>query len=97
MKILAQGSSSLDKMIKGASPMAPISKSTVARIIADVEVAAGGVVERLEEIEETGDVTGLGEDAAKVLRLWIRSKALFDAWADPEYKGCCQEAMNSHY
>lgn len=60
-------------------------------------VAADGVVERLEEIEETGDVTGLGEDAAKVFRLWVRDKALFDAWADPEYKGCCQEAMNSHY
>ena len=55
------------------------------------------MVERLEEIEETGDVTGLGEDAAKVFRLWIRSKTLFDAWRDPEYKGCCQEAMNSHY
>ncbi len=60
-------------------------------------VAADGVVERLEEIEETGDVTGLGEDALRVYGLWLKDKRLFDAWRDPEYKGCCQEAMNSHY
>ena len=55
------------------------------------------MVERLEEIEETGDVTGLGEDALRVYGLWLKDKRLFDAWRDPEYKGCCQEAMNSHY
>ncbi len=32
-----------------------------------------------------------------MFRLWRKDKRLFDAWKDPEYKGCCQEAMNSHY
>ena len=59
-------------------------------------VAAGGAVGRLEEIEEAGDVTGLGEDALRVYGLWLKGKRLFGAWRDPECKGCCQEAMNPH-
>ena len=26
----------------------------------------------------------------------VKEKSLFNVWSDPEYKGCCQEAMNSH-
>ena len=60
-------------------------------------VAASGVIKRLEEIERDGDVTGLSDDAIKVYKLWEKNKNFFAAWSDPEYKGCCQEAMNSHY
>ncbi len=60
-------------------------------------VSAGGVVKRLEEIERDGDVTGLSDDAIKAFRLWQKDKGFFGVWSDPEYKGCCQEAMNSHY
>ena len=63
----------------------------------DRPVGADGAVERLEEIERSGDLAGLSEEALKVYRLWRRNKAMFEAWLDPDYKGCCQEAMNSHY
>lgn len=63
----------------------------------DRPVGADGAVMRLEEIERDGDLTGLGPYALKVYRLWARDKGIFGVWADPEYKGCCQEAMNSHY
>lgn len=63
----------------------------------DDHVRASGVIERLEKIERDGDVTGLGEDAIKIYKLWEKNKNFFAVWSDPEYKGCCQEAMNSHY
>ena len=55
------------------------------------------MIKRLEEIERGGDVTGLSDDAIKVYKPWEKDKGIFNVWSDPEYKGCCQEAMNSHY
>ena len=146
MKILAQGSGLLGKMVKSDKESAPISKSTVVRIVSDTEVEAktkpiakGGklhvqIGEKYIKMDgkghktryvtatvfdgispygkknrldhrilisgvELGDVavTGLGEDAIKVYRPWEMDKNFFAAWSDPDYKGCCQEAMNSHY
>ena len=60
-------------------------------------VKAEDVLKKLESIDETGDMTGLSEDAAKVYRLWKGNPKIFDPWAKDDYLGCCQEAMNSHY
>lgn len=60
-------------------------------------VKADDVLKKLESIDETGDLAGLSEDAAKVYRLWKGNPKIFDPWARDDYLGCCQEAMNSHY
>ncbi len=60
-------------------------------------VKAEDVLKKLESIEETGDITGLSENAAQVYRLWKGNPKIFDPWAKDDYLGCCQEAMNSHY
>jgi hypothetical protein len=43
-----------------------------------------------------GDLTGLQEDAMKVVRMYLRNRRIFDPWGDETYLGCSQEAQNSH-
>jgi hypothetical protein len=73
----------------------------VCRFLSDslgMPVKAKDVRSVLDSIgREDGDLTGLGEEAMKVVKMHRRDPKIFDPWDSPEYLGCCQEGMNSHY
>jgi len=50
----------------------------------------------LDRIIAGGDLTGLQEDAMKVVRMYLRNKRIFEPWDDKTYLGGSQEGQNSH-